>query len=236
MLDLLPILRLAIVHKDRQQIRWLHLRNQTNKVKMNRYLLCTVLLCSIIYSCKNNDTKPCKYNLDQLLSDTAFKFDITYKYDTIIVVTDIMKDSSSSGSNYVFGNDKKLRRYLFLVNGDEYRYSEEYDNKGNFIKNEGIPLVKYEVFSKNNDTLVFIASLFSLNKKYDGIEIIVNSRDTINIKYLFKSKLYSNMKTFSFKLPFAKAANGVSLYTNGAYINECTAKRLIFSDTTEFFK
>lgn len=191
-----------------------------------------ILIVTSICACKYKDKTPCQYRLDQLLIIDTPKVAITYYNDTLTEVRD--KTENTSTGLYTFDQKKNLRFYGFFVKENQYRYSEEYDSKGNIIRKEGTPLAEYRLWKGNNDTVLFNIFLFSLNKKYEEIEVISNMRDTIRPKYLYKADIYSNMKCFAFKLPIVKTINDLVLYTKGTVINTCTQEKESFSDTTSF--
>ena len=196
-----------------------------------KLMLCIMISASFLLSCKN-DNALCQYKLEQLLVIDTPNTVITYQNDTLTEVRDKRKDYPSGV--YTFDKKKRLRFYGFFVNENEYRYAENYDTKGNIIEKEGAPLVEYRVWKRSNDTVLFNVFIFSLNKKYEDIEIVTNSQDTIRPKYLYQSDIYSNMKCFPFKLPVAKNINDLVLYARGFIINTCTKEREPFSDTTSF--
>jgi hypothetical protein len=197
-----------------------------------KLILCIIISTGFLLSCKDDNDASCQYKLEQLLVIDTPNTVITYKDDTLMEVRDNLKESPSG--LYTFDNKKNLRFYGFFVNENEYRYSEKYDAKGNIIEKEGTPLVEYRVWKRSNDTVLFNVFLFSLNKKYEEIEIITNNLDTIRPKYLYKADIYSNMKCFPFKLRVAKKLNDLELYARGFIINTCTQEKVPFSDTTSF--
>jgi hypothetical protein len=94
----------------------------------------------------------------------------------------------------------------------------------------------HQLQKENNDTVSFVISLFSLNKKYGGIQVVSNRGDTIEPGFLYKNKFYSNLKCFFLKLPVAKDINNLMLYTNVNLINTCSNLDESFSDTMSFKK
>jgi hypothetical protein len=186
-----------------------------------------------MFSCKEKTNENCHYTLEQLINDsTSVKF--TYQNDTLTEIRDIGKDSSTYGL-YLFDKDKNLRFYAFFVDSKEqYRYSEQYDSIGNLVKKEGSPLVEYRLFKGQKDTVIFDASLFSLNKKYEKIEIISNNLDTINPIYLYKSNFYSNVNSFEFKLPVVNNISSLILTANLEFTNTCNQQKESFRDTVSF--
>jgi hypothetical protein len=192
----------------------------------------TVLFIFVV-SCKNKDKNLCQYKLDQLTSDTI-EVIISNQNDTLFEVRDKVRDSTFSAGLYTFDKKKNLRFYGFFINENQYRYSEEYDINGNVIRKEGTPLVEYRLWKNNEDTIIFNAFLFSLNKKYEDIEIQTNKGDTIRPPYLYKSDFYTNVKCFPFKLPASKNINSLILYASGTIINSCTQEKESFADTTSF--
>lgn len=199
---------------------------------MIRLFFYIIIIVVLFHSCKNEKGTPCQYKLEQLLVVNTPNTVIAYQNDTLTEVRD-NRDTSPSGL-YTFDGKEKLRFYGFFVNENEYRYSEKYDAKGNIIEKEGTPLTEYRLWKGNNDTVLFNAFLFSLNKKYEDIEIITSMGDTIRPKYLYKADIYSNMKCFPFKLPVAKNMSDLVLYAKGVIINTCTQEKESFSDTTSF--
>lgn len=188
----------------------------------------------ILLSCnRKNDNQLCQYKLNQLLSSDTPKVFISFQNDTLIEVKDQVKNSFSLGL-YTFDGKRDLRFYAFFVNENQYRYSEEYDSIGNILQKEGTPLLEYRLFKGNSDTIIFNTSLFSLNKKYENIELITSTHDTIKPQYLFKSNFYTNVKCFSFKLPVANIINDLVIYTTGTIVNVCSQKSESFTDTTIF--
>ena len=200
---------------------------------MKVLLLIFIIAISVI-SCKSKDSTVCQYKLAELLQSDSPKVVVTYQNDTLYEVKDKVKDNSFSSGVYTFDKKRNLRFYAFFVNENQYRFSEEYDSMGNLIKCEGTPLVEYRLWKRNNDTVLFNAFLFSLNKTYENIEIITNSQDTIRPNLLYKSDIYTNMKCFSFTLPIAKNINELILYSKGVVTNVCTQQKEFFSDTVSF--
>jgi hypothetical protein len=195
-------------------------------------LLLSISACFIL-SCNNNEPIYCQYSLSQLLAIDTPQVSITYKDDSIIEVRE--KAKGGFGGLYRFDHKKNLRFYGFFINDNHFYYSEEYDSKGNVFQKEGVPIVSFDVWRKrDNDTVLFTGSLFSLNKKYEDIEIISNNKDTIRPHLLYKSEIYTNMKEFYFTLPIARKINDLVFYATGAVINTCNQKREFFSDTVSF--
>lgn len=196
-----------------------------------------LLFCFAIYaftiSCGNKDSTSCQYKLEQLTSDTVVAVLINH-YDTLTEVRDKVKDSTFSTGVYSFDEKRNLRFYGFFINENEYRYSEEFDLKGNLIRKEGTPLLEYRLWKKNDDTVLFNCFLFSLNKKYEDIEIVTSYGDTIRPTHLYKSDFYTNVKCFPFKLAGLKKINNLIFYAQGVIVNTCTQGREYFSDTTSF--
>lgn len=188
---------------------------------------------AFVISCKNSDSNLCHYKLKQLVSDTLETV-ITIQNDSLTEVRDKVKNSTFSSGVYTFDKSNNLRFYGFFITENQYRYSEEYDSKGNIVRKQGTPLVEYRLWKKNGDTVLFNVFLFSLNKKYEDIEIVSNNADTIRPLYLYKSNFYTNVKCFPFKLPVSKKINDLILYTRGVIINTCTQTKEYFSDTTSF--
>lgn len=197
-----------------------------------KLLPCIIISSVFFLSCRNDDNTSCQYKLEQLLVIDTPNTIITYQNDTLIEVRD--KGKGSPSGLYAFDEKKNLRFYGFFINDNEYRYSEKYDAKGNIIEKEGSPLAEYRLWKGSNDTVLFNVFLFSLNKKYEDIEIITNNRDTIRPKYLYKADIYSNMKCFPFKLPVAKNISDLVFYAKGIVVNTCTQEKEPFSDTTSF--
>lgn len=195
-------------------------------------LISFIMICFII-SCKKNEKSYCQYKLKQLLAIDTPQVSITYKDDSIIEVRE--KTKNGFGGMYRFDREDNLRFYGFFINDTQFYYSEEYDHKGNIIQTEGVPMVSFDVFrKKNNDTVLFTGSLYSLNKKYEEIEIISNNKDTIRPKLLYKSDLYTNMKEFYFTLPIAKSINDLVFYATGTVISMCNQGKESFNDTVSF--
>ncbi len=196
-----------------------------------KIFLALFILSLLIYSCRQR--KPsCQYKLDQLLAVDSSKFTSTVINDTTIEVRDKVKDSASFPRGiYLFDKKKNLRFYGFFLNEDYYYYSEQYDSIGNLIAKEGDPLIKYNVFRKSNDTVLFSIFLFALHKKYEDIEITTSFKDTIIPKYLYKSNLYCNIKCFNFKLKVAGKIKDLICYISGKVQNTCTLQKEMFYDT-----
>jgi hypothetical protein len=185
--------------------------------------------------CNNKPRKSsCHYNLNQLLISDTPKVIITYQNDTLTEVRDRINEKS--GGIYTFDKNKNLRYYAFMIDSLQYQYSEEYDIDGNVINRIGKPLVMHQLQKEKNDTVSFVISLFSLNKKYGGIQVVSNRGDTIEPGFLYKNKFYSNLKCFFLKLPVAKDINNLMLYTNVNLINTCSNLDESFSDTMSFKK
>ncbi|MEN9548986.1 MAG: hypothetical protein RIR12_1577 [Bacteroidota bacterium] len=191
------------------------------------------LICLLSLSCISGNEKECHYTYDQLMKD-SIPLNVTALSDTVIEVRDKVKDSSFSTGLYLFDGKKNLRFYGFFPNNDEFKYSEEYDEKGRLIKSEGNPLVEYRLFKGKKDSVVFSVFLFSLNKKYEGIELTSNMNDTIRPKYLFKSDFYSNVKCFAFALSNQRNFDSLIFYAHGSVTNLCTGLNSDFNDTTYF--
>lgn len=196
------------------------------------FFFVSLISVAFLYSCRSKESKSCQYRLEQLVAVDTPNTIVTYRNDTLTEVRD--KKGSTPSGLYTFDKNGRLRFYGFFVNENEYRYSEVYDDLGNIIEKEGTPLAEYRLWEGSNDTILFNAFLFSLNKRYEDIEIISSKGDTILPKYLFKADIYSNMKCFSFKLRVAKNINELVLYTKGVVVNTCTEERGSFSDTTSF--
>ncbi|HEV7781425.1 MAG TPA: hypothetical protein VGO58_09170 [Chitinophagaceae bacterium] len=190
-----------------------------------------VFLCSLI-SCKRNEIAPCQFRLNQLLIGDTSKITVTYEGDTIVQVRD--KSANNFGGIYRFDQHKNLRFYGFFIDSNKYYYSEVFDSKGNLLEKEGVPLVAFEVFKKGRDTVLFVGSLFSLNKSYDSLEIITNRNDTIRPEFLYKSDFYSNTKEFYVKLSSLTSLKELIFFVRGAVINTCTGQEEIFRDTVSF--
>ena len=189
----------------------------------------------ILISCNNQEKQNCQYKLSTLISNDSPKVKISFQNDTLVEVRDIVKDSSTYGL-YTFDYNHNLRFYAFMIIGNKYRYSEEFDSNGNLIKKEGNPFLEYKVFKGVKDTLIFEISLYAFRKKYEDIEIMTNKLDTITPQYLFKSNLYTNIKCFSFKLPFKNRIKDLIFYVEGVVIDECKNERQIYKDTVNFAK
>lgn len=198
-----------------------------------KILLC-LLIVTFFIACNNKEEASCYYRFNELLDSNKKNLIITYNTDTLIEVQDKVKDSTYSFGVYSFDKRENLKFYGFFIDSTHYKYSEEYDSYGNITKKQGPPLVEYRLFKEDKDTILFNAYLFSLNKKYEDIEIISNNQDTIRPKYLYKADIYSNVKCFPFKLPVAENITDLVLYARGVIINTCTQEKESFSDTTSF--
>ncbi len=196
---------------------------------------CIVIIIGIICftSCRHQEKQICQYKLAELLKTDSSRVYISYvENHKLIEVRDKVTDSTS-GPLYTFDKSGNLRFYAFMRDKSNYKYSEEYDSLGGLIKKEGTPLVEYRLWKKNNDTVVFSVFFFSLQKRFENLEVITNKGDTLEPK-LINSKLYTNTKCFSFTLPVAKGINELILYTKGNVINTCTQNLESFVDTTSF--
>lgn len=182
-------------------------------------------------ACGRKDKSLCQYKLEQLISDTI-EIAITNYSDTLTEVRDKVKDSTFSTGVYSFDKKKNLRFYGFFINENQYRYSEEYDAKGSLIRKEGTPLLEYRLWKTNMDTVLVNVFLFSLNKKYENIEIVTSKGDTIRPVYLYKSDFYTNVKCFPFKLSVSKNIDDLAFYAKGTVTNMCTQDKELFRDTT----
>ena len=194
-------------------------------------MLITILF--YVTSCKNISNNTCQYKLNELLEKDSSKVYVSDEENgKILEVRDKGRDSLS-GPVYSFDNLGNLKMYAFLNSENKYGYMEEYDSVGNLIKHEGIPIVQKRLWKKNADTIIFTFFFFSLNKKYENLEIFTNKGDTIHSE-MFVNNLYTNMKSTAFALPVTKTINELIIYTKGDVINTCSKKKEAFIDTASF--
>lgn len=198
---------------------------------MKTLLFSTLLVLFGAFGMTNPNQKV-QYTMEQLLSSDSAKVIVSYKNDTLTEMRD--KTETSSYSLYTFDKKHNLRFYAFFTSPDKYSYSESFDSLGNLTKREGSLLVQYFITKEQNDTVVFTPSFFSLNKKFNGIEIVSNKGDTIYPQNLYKSKKYSNVKCFTFNLPVTKANNTLVLYSKIDIIDMHSNKRKVIRDTVSF--
>jgi hypothetical protein len=193
-----------------------------------------IFICAYLVACSDKETKKsCYYSLDQLLTLDSPKAVIKTQNDSVIVAHDQVPDSAQFGM-YIFDKQKRLRLYAYYLSKEHYRYMEEFDSTGAMINNEGSQLLEYRIWKKENDTILFNAYVFALNKKLEKIEIISNFKDTIQPEYLYKSDFTTNTSCFAFKLPVAQNINSLVLYYKGTFTNRCTHQQETYLDTTLF--
>lgn len=198
-----------------------------------RHVFVIIALSLLFFSCERNRKGACTYTLNELLRIDTPDILITYLNDSVIEARDKSIDTISFGE-YVFDERKNIRSYIFFKNEKYFRYAEEYDSEGNFIKSEGSPFLTYKIFNGIKDTMIFNGFLFALNKKYDYLEVLTNKNDTIRPQLLFKCDIYSNVKCFSFKLPVKYFINDLIIYTKVELTNVCSQIKLSYHDTTSF--
>jgi hypothetical protein len=170
--------------------------------------------------------------LDDLLKTDSSRIYVSATENGVILEVRDKGRDSNFGPAYSFDDKGNLKLYAFLVSKDKYGYMEEYDSTGNLIKKEGIPIVQKMIFKKNADSIQFTYFFFSLNKKYENIEIFTNEKDTIHTE-MFKNNHYTNMKSASFTLPVnSKNIQRLVIYSKGDVINLCNHSKEHFNDTT----
>jgi hypothetical protein len=225
------IVRVFVVKLDQRRIRLARIKllHKTIRDMYKYYVIAIVLFLSSCYREKKGNPK----ELDELLKDTT-NITIQKRDGNIFRIYD--KDMHGlSGGVYSFDGLGTLRDYTFLDDDRKYSYSEEYDSSGGLLKREGVPLVECRVWNKNKDTTLFMCFFFSMNKKYEDLQITTNKKDTISPILLYKNTLYTNMKSTSFNLPYdVNNINKLVIYIKGRVKDTCSNSIQEFIDTLPF--
>lgn len=199
-----------------------------NKLFKNLVIVIGIL---IYVSCNNNDLEnvKCDYNFQMLMNYDSLLVKLSSNNDTFDVEDKIGDNDKYSKGIYRFDENKRLRFYAFYIDDYFYKYSEEYNENGELIHHEGNTLLEYRLVKGINDSVIFNGFISSLKKEYKSIEVYLNNKDTLIIKYLYKSDLYSNVKCFSYKY---KVDNDLNIITKMSFQSNCSNKNYTLFDTT----
>jgi hypothetical protein len=194
-----------------------------------------IIIATVSIGCGAKSAKPsnCTNKYLDILTNVEPKVFLLGQNDTIIQLQDVRNDTTGSYSLYTFDPSYRIMNYTF-VNGNGYQFSLTYDENGRVIKQAGSPVVQYFYKKKSQALVEFTVFIFSLDIKYDEIHVTSNLGQEFEVDKLYKSRLYSNVKCFSFQLPVAKNFNQLELYVVGNGTDSCAQAAKSFSDTMSF--
>jgi hypothetical protein len=191
------------------------------------------IIIFIFSACKHIKKDGCEYTMDNLLSDSTIKFSVKSFDDTLFAVSEVVEPKTPSSSIYVFDRRKLLKEYYYLYDDTSYKVHEFYNNVGQEMDVKGSPIVNFEMFYYKKDTITVNGWLFSLHKKFDGIRLIIDRTDSLDVSLLYKNEKYANMKYFTFDIPNRKIDNRIEVYIEGSYLKTCNRERIDFVDSAE---
>ena len=194
-----------------------------------RRIFCLINLVLLI-SCYYHPNLSCVYSSNPLEKTNAKRiFGTSIKNEKIIEYRDKAIDSIKGGY-YTFYTNDNLKSYRFFVDMQTYIYSGEYDTLGNALKIEGNPLVHNKVELTYDSSLSIRMYFFSLNKRYDSIQVSTSDNRIINLQ-LHDDTLFSNMQFAEFNYSHLNKEEDISSYIKVLYHNTCTNQPVHFNDS-----
>jgi hypothetical protein len=192
-----------------------------------------LLLVLFLGGC-NSEPSGCKiYASDILNKYSSIVYVVTRKKNNILGIADYGRGKLRGGA-YYFYPDGMLRYYKFFQKDSAYNYDEEYNEKGEFVKSVGRPLVDEEIKEITKDSVFITFYFFALHKVYQAPRISFNNNLAPAIA-LNTDTTFSNMKSVSIGINH-KNLHHFKVILSCDYLNECTLKESPIYDTLSFIK
>lgn len=195
---------------------------------IRHYKFAYIFLIVFSFGC-NRVTSNCEVNITQLLQ-TQGKLLFVSKYVNGFAneLRDQAKDSTTGGY-YSFYQNGNLKSYDFLVKNDTSIYSEQYDSLGFLMYMGGNPLL-FKSINLKDDSLTIKLYLFSLNKLYKDISLVISRHKTIHLQ-LHKDTLFSNAEIAQYVIYNLHHERDIGAYIDVLYEIKCTKEIKSFRDS-----